>query len=92
MKRLIKKATFSDALSMYKSVINNLMANDHNGTWNEIYDDYKDEYDEQEALQYSIEEAKESLEIAMEDIDRDGDAELFNFYSDQLNTLNSIVL
>lgn len=88
MKRLIRKSE-SEKYEIYKSVINTLMSNDHNGSWDEIYADYMDRYDNADmALNESISEVIEALQrILNEDLDPQGDKEEYDFYNDQLNKL-----
>lgn len=87
MKRLIKKT--AGKYETYKSIMNELVNNDRNSSWNEIYDDYKERYDDEtEILNSSIAEAIEIIErILNEDLDLEGDKEAYDFYKEQLNRL-----
>lgn len=88
MKRLLKKSE-SEKNKIYNSVIDDLMNNDPNGTWDEIYLDYMDRYNDADlALNESISEAKEILERIMnEDLDAQDDKEEYDFYKLQLEKL-----
>lgn len=88
MKRLVKKASIS--LEQYNEIIRNLMSNDRNGTWDEIYKEMVDEYGTESALERSVDVLKDSIEVALEDIDPIGDKDLYEFYVDQLNKINTI--
>lgn len=94
MKRLLKKANIEDALRTYSTVINNLMSNDSNGSWDEIYDEMLYEYDDKQvALTESIAEVKDTLErIISEELNPQVDVEEYNFYNSQLELINTIVL
>lgn len=87
MKRLVKKA--QNKYESYISIIRELMNNDGNSSWDEIYNEYMEEYnDENEALELSISEVIETLErILSEDLDAEGDKETYDFYKDQLDKL-----
>lgn len=93
MKRLLRKANADQALDQYNSIISTLMSNDHNGTWDEIYDEMVDEYGKDRALVQSIDILKDSLaRILEEDLDPVGDADEYEFYQQELNRANSIIL
>ena len=93
MKRLLKKANENQALEQYNSIIRSLMSNDHNGTWDEIYNEMVDEYGEESALEKSIDIVKECLErILDEELDPVGDVDAYEFYKYELDRANSIIL
>lgn len=92
MKRLLRRANLSQAFEQYNSIIRELMSNDHNATWDEIYDEMVDEYGETNALEKSIDVVKDSLEESMNDIDPVGDVDIYEFYKEQLDRVNSIIL
>lgn len=86
MKRLVKKA--ENKYDIYMSVVRELMNNDHNATWDEIYSEFKEEYsNENEALDASISEIVEALQIILnENLDPE-EKEEYEFYNTQLNKL-----
>lgn len=88
MKRLLKRASIT--LEQYNEIIRNLMSNDRNGTWDEIYKEMVEEYGTESALEKSIDVLKESINVVLEEIDPIGDKELYEFYVDQLNKVNMI--
>lgn len=59
-----------NSLSKYNEIIATLMENDKNATWDEIIEEVKENYyDEQDIIKHSIVELCESLETALEECD-----------------------
>lgn len=57
-------------LNKYNEIIMTLMANDRNATWDEIIEEVKENYsDEEDIIKYSIIELCESLETSLEECD-----------------------
>lgn len=59
-----------DISNTYNEIILTLMRNDRNATWDEIINEIKENYsDENEIMKYSIIELCESLETSLEECD-----------------------
>lgn len=59
-----------DISNTYNEIIATLMKNDRNATWDEIINEMKENYsNENEVIKYSIIELCESLETALEESD-----------------------
>lgn len=68
-----------DIINRYNEIINTLMENDRNATWDEIITEMEDNYEDDDVIKYSIEELVGALETALED----SDEEVKEFYSEQ---------
>ena len=80
MKRLIKKADKTDRSKKYDIIIKSLMENDHNATWDEIYEDCNRDLDD------AIKMLHESLDEAISQLtSEDDNKEEIAFYQSQLN-------
>lgn len=66
-------------INRYNQIINTLMQNDRNATWNEIMTEMQDRYDGDDVIKYAIEELVGALETALEDCDE----EVKEFYMEQ---------
>ena len=66
-------------IDKYNEIINTLMSNDSNATWDEIMTEMEDNYDGDDVIKYSIEELVGALETALEDCDE----EAREFYMEQ---------
>lgn len=68
-----------DIINRYNEIINTLMQNDRNATWDEIMTEMQERYDGDDVIKYAIEELVGALETALEDCDE----EVKEFYMEQ---------
>lgn len=76
--------------NLYKSVVRELMGNDRNASWDEIYPEIKAEYselNEEEIYRKGINEIKDTLEYMLND-DRYLSYEEMVFYGDIIKKIN----
>lgn len=83
MKRLIKKA--SSNKDKFDSIIDELMSQDHNGSWDELWNDVayeRDLTDENQILKICLDELIESVQNSMHEYESEGDEDIYKFYYD----------
>lgn len=81
MKRLIKKADKTDRSKKYDVIIKNLMENDHDASWDDIYENCNRDLDDAiEMLHVGLDETISQLTS-----DDDDNKEEIAFYQSQLN-------
>ena len=73
-----------DKKQIYNNVVNCLMANDSNGTWNETLQDADNN------LNYAIHLTKLALVRILNELKDDSNKDEYNYYNTQLQKLNEV--
>lgn len=66
-------------INKYNEIINTLMKNDRNASWDDIISEMEENYDGDDVIKYAIEELIGALETVLEDCDE----EAIEFYNEQ---------